>query len=241
MKRSIALALAMLLLCSLCACAGQQPSAALPSDKESAAAPPESLAETQKNPEASESQTEARTDPEASNLQTEPQAQVKPETKAVSLTLPVMKTEDFVSFQAEENAQEAGLTLQIPADWTEEAGLFYCPWDGAVRKVLEPVCVVKAMDDAQWEQLAHFDLTQPGGETVFLSMTEGVDSNGRDWIQLLGQSWPEGGTIRVWYPCFCFLRDPGGDTAVLTCYLMDPEDQAARAELQEILDSIRLE
>ena len=254
MKRSIALTLAVLLLYGLCACAAKQPSADLPSEKESLSAPLESRSETQKNPEppekqaepqtdseASENRTEAQTDPEASEIQTEAQTRDEPETKTVSLTLPFMKTEDFVSFWSEGNTQAAGLTLQVPADWTEDAGLFYCPMDGSVRKVLEPVCLVEAMDDAQWEKLAHFDITQPDGETTYLSVTGGVDANGRDYIQLLGESYPEGGMVSVWYPCFCYLRDAGGSTVVLTYYLLDPEDQTAKAELREILDSIRLE
>ena len=47
MKRIIVLALAVLLLSGLCACAAQQPSADVPSDKETASAPMESSAETQ--------------------------------------------------------------------------------------------------------------------------------------------------------------------------------------------------
>ena len=152
-----------------------------------------------------------------------------------------MNTEDFVSFWPEDGARSAGLSLEIPADWTEDAGLFYCPLDGGVRKVMEPVCLLKEMDDVKWAELAQFDLTQPDGETEYLSVTSGVDANGRDYIWLLGKSWPEGGTISVWYPCFCYLRDTTGTTVVLTYYLMDPEAQAAKEELVEIIDSIRID
>ena len=241
MKRLITLALALLLLCCLYACAGQQHSADIPSEKENSSAPLESQAEPQKDTAPAESQTDSQTETEPAGTQTEPQTQVDSETKTVSLSLPVMKTEDFISFWPEGNTQESGITLQIPADWSEDAGLFYCPMEGSVRKVLEPVCLVEAMDDAQWEKLAHFDITQPDGEATYLSVTGGVDANGRDYIQLLGESYPEGGMISVWYPCFCYLRDAGGSTVVLTYYLLDPEDQTAKAELREILDSIRLE
>ena len=241
MKRFITLTLVVILLCCLYACAGQQPSADVPSDKESTSAPLESQAEPQKDTASAENRTDSQMYTEASEIQTEPQNPDEPVTNTVSLTIPVMKTEDFVSFWPEGNTQAAGITLQIPADWSEDAGLFYCPMEGSVRKVLEPVCLVEAMDDAQWEKLAHFDITQPDGETTYLSETGGVDANGRDYIQLLGESYPEGGMVSIWYPCFCYLRDAGGSTVVLTYYLLDPEDQAAKAELREILDSIRLE
>ena len=241
MKRLITLTLALLLLCCLYACAGQQPSADVPSGKESTSAPLESQAEPQKDTTPAENQTDSQTETEPSEIQTEPQNPDVSVMKTVSIAIPVMKTEDFVSFWPEGNTQESGITLQIPADWSEDAGLFYCPMEGSVRKVLEPVCLVEAMDDAQWEKLAHFDITQPDGETTYLSVTGGVDANGRDYIQLLGKSYPEGGTVSVWYPCFCYLRDAGGSTVVLTYYLLDPEDQTAKAELREILDSIRLE
>ena len=249
MKRIIVLALAVLLLSGLCACAAQQPSADVPSDKETASAPMESSAETKDNSGPSETekeselavtQAEPQTDPEPTETQTEPRSP-EPETKTVSLTLPFMNTEDFVSFWPEDGARSAGLSLEIPADWTEDAGLFYCPLDGGVRKVMEPVCLLKEMDDVKWAELAQFDLTQPDGETEYLSVTSGVDANGRDYIWLLGKSWPEGGTISVWYPCFCYLRDTTGTTVVLTYYLMDPEAQAAKEELVEIIDSIRID
>ena len=262
MKQIIAIMLAVLLLCSLGACAARNPS-----DQENASAPAGSPAETQEdlagaaareNTEPAESsaetqedlapsetqtepQTEPQTDPEPTEIQTETQPQNEPEAKTVSLTLPFMETEDFFSFQPEDGAHSAGLSLEIPADWTEDAGLFYCPGEGGVRKVLEPICLLRDMDDAQWEKLARFDVTGAYGETEYLSVTPGVDAKGREYIQLLGKCWPEGGDISVWYPCTCFLRDTSGTAAVLTCYLLDPEDQPARAELQAILDSLRLD
>ena len=262
MKRITALTLVMLLLCGLWACAAQNSSgrettsapagnpAESQEDLEGAAQndtePAESSAETQEDLEPSETQTEPRTEPqtepEPTAARTEPQPQDEPETKPVSLTLPFMATEDYFSFQPEDGEGSGSLSLEIPAEWTEDAGLFYCPGDGGVRKVLEPICLLRDMDDAQWEKLARFDVTGSYGETEYLSVDPGVDAKGREYIQLLGKCWPEGdGTIRVWYPCTCFLRDTNGAAAVLTYYLLDPEDQSARAELQAILDSIRLD
>ena len=234
MKRIIALILIMIMLLTvLCACAARQPSANDSSVKETASAsnvPPET------QPVTEPAKTQPNTEP--SETQTTPQPPDEQKTKTVSLTLPFMQTEDCVSFWPEDGAQSASLSLEIPADWTEDMGLFYCPLDGGVRKVLEPVCLLREMNDAKWEQLAQFDVTQPDGETEYLSVTAGVDANGRDYIQLLGKSWPEGGTISVWYPCFCYLRDTNGSVAVLTYYLLDPEDQAAKEELLEIIDSV---
>lgn len=228
MRRFFALTLVIALLCSMCACAAQKSTAEVPSGKDTTSAPSESHTETQKEMEPSETQTK-------------PQAQTEPEKKTVSLTLPFMETEDYVSFQPEASAQSASLSLKIPADWTEDAGLFDCPEDGGVRKALEPICLLREMDDAQWDKLAKFDITGSYGEIEYLSVASGVDANGRDYIQLLAKSWPEGGTISVWYPCFCFLRDTSGTTAVLTYYLLDPDDSSGKATLQEILNSIRLE
>ena len=225
-----------MLLTGLCACAGRQPAANDSSDKETALA---SNAQTETHPDTEPSQTQPDTEPQ--ETQTTPQAPDGQGTKTVSLTLPFMQTEDCVSFWPEDGAQSASLSLEIPADWTEDMGLFYCPLDGGVRKVLEPVCLLRKMDDAKWENLTQFDLTQPDGETEYLSVTHGVDANGREYIQLLGKSWPEGGTISVWYPCFCYLRDTNGSVVVLTYYLLDPEDQAAKEELWKILNSIRME
>ncbi len=254
MKRTITLTLLILLLCGLCACAARQRSADVPPEKEGVSGPQESQKETEKNPEPSENPAQPPAESEPSEPPTEPQAESEPaepqtepqpgeetETKTVRLSLPYMKTEDFFSYWPEENAEAAGLTLQIPADWTEEAGLYYCPWNGSIRKVMEPVCLVEAVDDAQWQRLGHLDITQPNGETTFLSVTGGVDSGGREYLRVLGESCPDGGEISVWYPCFCYLRDTNGNTAVLTCYLLDPEDPAAMAELQAMLDSIRFE
>ena len=234
-NRIIALIMIMLLT-GLCACAARQPSANDSSGKETASA---STAQTEARPDTES--TETRPDTEPPEPQTAPQAPDEHGTKAVSLTLPFMQTEDCVSFWPEDGAQSAGLSLEIPADWTEDMGLFYCPLDGGARKVLEPVCLLREMDDAKWEQLAQFDVTQIDGETEYLSVSAGVDGNGREYIQLLGKSWPEGGTISVWYPCFCYLRDTNGSVAVLTYYLLDPEDQAAKEELRKILNSIRME
>ena len=248
MRKIIAIML-VLLLGGLCACEAKQPSADVPPDKGTASVPVESPAATQKHSEPAETQaesepamtqTEPRTDSEPAETQTEPQPQ-EPETKTVSLTLPFMQTKDCVSFWPEDGAQSASLSLEIPTDWTEDSGLFYCPLDGGIRKVLEPICLLQKMDDAQWAKLAQFDVTQPDGETEYLSVTSGVDANGRDYIQLLGKSWPEGGAVSVWYPCFCYLRDTTGTTAVLTYYLLEPGDQTATAELRDILDSIRFE
>ena len=277
MKRILTFTLVLLLLCGLGACGAREASGDLPSDRETASAPPESPAETQTGSKPAEAQTELRTEsdpaetqaepqtePETAETQTEPQTEPEPaesqtepgpaetqteprarnetEMKTVSLTLPYMETEDFFSFQPEAGEESAGLSLRVPADWTEDAGLFYCPMDGGVRKVLEPVCLLRALDDARWDALVGFDVTGEYGETEYLSVVSGVDANGREYIQLLGKSWPEGdGTISVWYPCFCFLRDTTGATAVLTYYLLDPEDPAAQAELGAILDSIRLD
>ena len=223
MKRLIALVMVMLLT-GLCACAARQPSTNDSSGKETESA--------------SDVQTEARPDTEPTETQTKPLSPYEQGKKTVSLTIPFMQTEDCVSFWPEDSAQTASLSLEIPADWTEDMGLFYCPLDGGVRKVLEPVCLLREMDDTKWMKLAQFDLTQVDGETEYLSVTAGVDANGRDYIQLLGKSWPEGGTISVWYPCFCYLRDTNGSVAVLTYYLVDPEDQTSREELLEIIDSV---
>lgn len=225
MRRFFALMLVMVLLCGLCACAAQTSASELPSSKTAASAPWESRTETQKETEPSEPRTTL-------------QSQTAPEMKPVSLPLPYMETEDFVSFMPEDGTQTAVLSLMIPADWTEDAGLFYCPADGGVRKVLEPICLLREMDDARWDKLAQFDVTESYGETEYLSVTSGVDANGRDYIQLLARSWPEGGTISVWYPCFCFLRDKNGSAAVLSYYLLDPDDSAGKATLQEIIDSM---
>lgn len=237
MRRFLALTLVMVLLCGLCACGAQKPVADVPSDKETASAPVESGTQMQKETEPTETQTE----PQPSEPQTEPQPQNEPERKTVRLSLPFMETADYVSFMPEDGSQSAGLSLQVPADWSEDAGLFYCPEDGRVRKVLEPICLLREMDDAQWNTLAQFDTTGAYGDIEYLSVASGTDANGRDYIQLLAKSWPEGGTISVWYPCSCFLRDTTGTAVVLTYYLLDPEDQTAKAELREILDSIRLE
>ena len=228
MRRFLALTLVIVLLCGLCACRAKKPASDVPSGKETTSSPAENDTEMQKETEPSETQTK-------------PQAQTEPEKKTVSLTLPFMETEDYVSFQPEASAQSASLSLKIPADWTEDAGLFDCPEDGGVRKVLEPICLLREMDGAQWDKLAKFDITGSYGEIEYLSVASGVDANGRDYIQLLAKSWPEGGTISVWYPCFCFLRDTTGTTVVLTYYLLDPEDSSGKATLQEILDSICLE
>lgn len=265
----LALTLAVLLLCGLCACAAKKSSAET-SGKDTAAAPAESPAETQRDtapaetqtdleptepeptepeptepetePEPTEPETKRETEPEPTEPETEPQPQTEPETKTVSLTLPYMETEDYFSFRPEDGEGSAGLTLQIPGDWTEDSGLFYCPYEDGVRKVLEPVCLLRDMDDEKWEALAQFDIAGNYGELEFLSVDPGVDANGRDYIRQLGKCWPDGGgTIRVWYPCICFLRDTNGTAAVLTCYLLDPEDPSAQAELEAILDSIRLE
>ena len=268
MKRILTFTLVLLLLCGLGACGAREASGDLPSDRETASAPPESPAETQTGskpaeaqtelrtesdpaetqaepqtePETAETQTEPQTEPGPAETQTEPRARNETEMKTVSLTLPYMETEDFISFRLEAGEESAGLSLRVPADWTEDAGLFYCPMDGGIRKVLEPVCLLRELDDARWEALARFDVAGDYGETEYLSVVSGVDANGREYIQLLGKSWPEGdGTISVWYPCFCFLRDTTETTAVLTYYLLDPEDPAAMAELGAILDSIRLD
>lgn len=255
MRRFFALTLVVVLLCGLCACGSQKPAADVPSDKETASAPVESGTQLQKETEPTEAQTEPQSsepqtepqpsepqaEPQPSEPQTEPQPQNEPERKTVRLTLPFMETADYVSFMPEDGAQSAGLSLQVPADWSEDAGLFYCPEDGGVRKVLEPICLLREMDDAQWNALAQFDTAGAYGDIEYLSVASGTDANGRDYIQLLAKSWPEGGTISVWYPCSCFLRDTTGTAVVLTYYLLDPEDQTAKAELREILDSIRLE
>ena len=225
MKRFFALMLVMALLCSMCACAAQTSTSDVPSNKATASAPLESHTEMQKETEPSETQTN-------------PQPQTELEKKTVSLTLPFMETADYVSFQPEAGAQSASLSLKIPADWTEDAGLFYCPADGGVRKVLEPICLLREMDDAQWDRLAQFDITGLYGEIEYLTVTSGFDANGRDYVQLLAKSWPEGGTITVWYPCFCFLRDTNGTTAVLTYYFLNPDDLLGKATLQEIIDSM---
>lgn len=225
MRRFFVLTLVVVLLCSLCACAAQIFTTEVPSGKDTASASLESLTETQKKTEPSEPQTR-------------PQSQTELEKKTVSLMLPFMETEDFVSFQPEASAQSASLSLTIPADWTEDAGLFDCPEDGGVRKVLEPICLLREMDDAQWDKLAKFDITGSYGEIEYLSVSPGIDANGRNYIQLLAKSWPEGGTISVWYPCFCFLRDTNGTTAVLAYYLLDPEDSSGKATLQEVIDSM---
>lgn len=237
MRRFFALTLVMVLLCGLCACAAQKPGSDVPSDKEVASTEVENGTQMQEETEP----TETRTEPQTAETQTEPQPQNEPERKTVRLTLPFMETEDYVSFMPENGAESGGLSLQIPADWTEDAALFYCPEDGGARKVLEPTCLLREMDDAQWNNLAQFDTAGAYGDVEYLSVTSGVDANGRNYIQLLAKSWPEGGTISVWYPCFCFLRDTTGTTVVLTYYLLDSEDQTAKAELREILDSIRLE
>ena len=246
MRRFFAMTLVMVLLCVLCACGVQKPASDVPSDKETASSPVESGTEMHRETEPAETRTEpqpveTQTEPQPAETQTEPQPQNEPERKTVRLTLPFMETEDYVSFMPEDDAKSGGLSLQIPADWTEDAGLFYCPEDGGVRKVLEPICLLREMDDAQWNTLAQFDTTGAYGDIEYLSVASGTDANGRDYIQLLAKSWPEGGTISVWYPCSCFLRDTTGTAVVLTYYLLDPEDQRAKAELREILDSIRLE
>lgn len=255
MRRFFALTLVMVLLCGLCACAAQKPGSDVPSGKEVASTEVENGTQMQEETEPTETRTEpqpaetqaepqpaeTQTEPRPAETQTEPQPQNEPERKTVRLTLPFMETEDYVSFMPEDGAESGGLSLQIPADWTEDAALFYCPEDGGARKVLEPTCLLREMDDAQWNNLAQFDTAGAYGDVEYLSVTSGVDANGRNYIQLLAKSWPEGGTISVWYPCFCFLRDTTGTTVVLTYYLLDSEDQTAKAELREILDSIRLE
>ena len=264
MRRFFAVMMVILLFCGLCACAAQKPGSDVPSDKEAASTAVESGTQMQEETEPTETRTEAQpaetqvepqpaetqaepqpaetqTEPQPAETQTEPQPQNEPERKTVRLTLPFMETEDYVSFMPEDGAESGGLSLQIPADWTEDAGLFYCPEDGGVRKVLEPVCLLREMDDEQWDKLAQFDIAEDYGDIEYLSVASGTDANGRDYIQLMAKSWPEGGTISVWYPCFCFLRGTSGTTAVLTYYQLDSEDQTAKAELREILDSIRLE
>ena len=247
MKRFAASLLALLLLVSLCACAG--------TGSAGSGTPSEALEGQAQNAPDEQSRNEIDTQPQNepaeqpqiepdSQPQNEPEApaQSAAETRAVSLALPFMETEDYVGFWSLGSVEAARVSLRVPADWSEEAGLFYCPTEGGTRKILEPVCLLRETDEAQWASLAQFNVAEDYGEVEYLSVTQGADANGRPCIFLLGKSWPEGdGAIVVWYPCTCYLRDPSGLTAVLIYYLSDPEDGAAMAEFRAVIDSFRFE
>ena len=262
MKRVLICTLVLLMLVCLSACAAQRPAAGAPggagAPQETAAGTDESAAPQEDAPqgptdEEPAGETDLEENPEETDLEEnpeetdpeeppeEPQSEDPPQTQTVRLELQYLTTEDLLSFMQTGGAEYGEISLQVPADWTAEAGLFYSDRDGLVRKTLEPVCLLREADDALWEELDHFDFSRDYGEVEYLSVTGGVDRCGREYSLLLGRCVPDGdGEITLWYPCTCYLRDPSGRTAVLTYYFLDPEDARERADLETVIDGLRL-
>ncbi len=179
--------------------------------------------------------TEPTSNTDSTDTPSEPSHQNEQETKTVRLTLRFMKIKDEFYWLGPEVGDPSGtLSLDIPADWTESMGIFYCPaWSG---KVLEPVALFRTMDDAQWDRLVHYDPSERIGEQgEFLYVVPGVDANGRDFVKVMEE------IERFWYSCSFYLRDTSGSVVHMVYYMLDPEDQSAHAELQRIIDSIRVE
>lgn len=188
-----------------------------------------------------ESGTTAAVDSFAEVVESTTPMQTLPEWSSFSLSMPYHTTKDFRSFLPTRMVP-APVSLEIPSDWTEDSGIFYRVQDGRPMKILEPILMLRAVDEDLWETLQTFDLTQPNGEQEFISLSEGKDVQGRDFILLQSKcrAADHYGDI-LWYPCSVFLRDPSGDTAFMTYYFLNPEDTAARAELLAVIDSFRFD